>query len=46
VTPTKLDHRQRELIKQFAATHKQAPPTLARFQQGLFAKIRDRFLNV
>jgi molecular chaperone DnaJ len=46
VTPTKLDHKQRELIKQFASSHKQSAPTLARFQQGLFAKIRDRFLNV
>jgi len=46
VTPTKLDHKERELIKQFAATHKQDDPSLARFQQGLFAKLRDRFLNV
>lgn len=46
VTPTKLDHKQRELIRQFAAAHKQPAPALARFQQGLFAKLRDRFLNV
>lgn len=46
VTPTKLDHKERELIKQFAATHKHQDPSLARFQQGLFAKLRDRFLNV
>ncbi len=46
VTPTKLDHKERELIRQFASTHKQEQPTLARFQQGLFAKLRDRFLNV
>jgi len=46
VTPTKLDHKERELIKQFASTHKQEEPSLARFQQGLFAKLRDRFLNV
>jgi molecular chaperone DnaJ len=46
VTPTKLDHKERELIKQFASTHKQEAPSLARFQQGLFAKLRDRFLNV
>lgn len=46
VTPTKLDHKQRELIKQFASSHKQNPPVLAHFQQGLFAKLRDRFLNV
>ena len=46
VTPTKLDHKERELIKKFAATHRQQEPALARFQQGLFAKLRDRFLNV
>jgi molecular chaperone DnaJ len=46
VTPTKLDHKERELIKQFASSHKHPEPSLARFQQGLFAKLRDRFLNV
>ncbi|MFF1574294.1 molecular chaperone DnaJ [Leifsonia sp. NPDC058292] len=46
VTPTKLDHKERELIKQFASIHKHPEPSLARFQQGLFAKLRDRFLNV
>jgi molecular chaperone DnaJ len=46
VTPTKLDHKERDLIKQFAASHKQGAPVLAHFQQGLFAKLRDRFLNV
>ncbi|QDZ13963.1 molecular chaperone DnaJ [Humibacter ginsenosidimutans] len=44
VTPTKLDRKERELIEQFAAHHKQDTPALARFQQGLFAKLRDRFL--
>jgi len=46
VTPTKLDHKEKELIKKFAATHHSAEPSLARFQQGLFAKLRDRFLNL
>jgi molecular chaperone DnaJ len=46
VTPTKLDHKERELMKQFAASHRQQEPSLAHFQQGLFAKLRDRFLNV
>jgi molecular chaperone DnaJ len=44
VTPTKLDRKERELIEQFAKHHKAETPTLARFQQGLFAKLRDRFL--
>jgi molecular chaperone DnaJ len=46
VTPIKLDHKERELIKQFAVSHKHPEPSLAHFQQGLFAKLRDRFLNV
>jgi molecular chaperone DnaJ len=46
VTPTKLDSKERDLIRKFAeARHPQAPQ-LAHFQQGLFAKFRDRFLNV
>jgi molecular chaperone DnaJ len=46
VTPTRLDHKERDLIQQFAKRHKQPAPTLGHFQQGLFAKLRDRFLNV
>jgi molecular chaperone DnaJ len=46
VTPTKLDRKERELIEQFAAARKHEAPALAHFQQGLFAKLRDRFLNV
>ncbi|WP_108251168.1 molecular chaperone DnaJ [Planctomonas deserti] len=46
VTPTRLDHKERDLIKQFAKRHRQPEPTLGHFQQGLFAKLRDRFLNV
>lgn len=46
LTPMKLDHRERELLKQFAAGRKQQAPVLAQFQQGLFAKLRDRFLRV
>jgi len=43
VTPTKLDHKERELIEQFAARHKSPAPALSAVQQGLFAKLRDRF---
>jgi molecular chaperone DnaJ len=46
VTPTRLSGSEQALIKQFAATRKPAEPHLAQFQQGLFAKLRDRFLNV
>jgi molecular chaperone DnaJ len=45
-TPTKLDHKQKELVKQLAQSHKYPAPNLGHFQQGLFAKLRDRFLNV
>jgi molecular chaperone DnaJ len=46
VTPTRLSSKEQELIKQFASSRKPVQPHLAHFQQGLFAKLRDRFLNV
>ena len=45
VTPTRLDHRERELIKSFAAGRDQKGTQLGTFQQGLFSKLRDRFLG-
>jgi molecular chaperone DnaJ len=45
LTPTKLSGKERELIEKFAASHKQKDPSLTHFQQGLFAKLRDRFLG-
>lgn len=45
VTPTRLDHKERELIRSFAARRKDGGPALAHFQQGLFAKLRDRFVS-
>jgi molecular chaperone DnaJ len=46
VTPNKLDGKQQELIRQFAQLRKTPPPTLTHFQQGLFQKLRERFLNI
>ena len=46
VTPTRLAAKQQELIRQFASARRPVPPMLAHFQQGLFQKLRDRFLNV
>jgi molecular chaperone DnaJ len=46
VTPTRLSSKEQELVKQLAASRKPVEPHLAHFQQGLFAKLRDRFLNV
>lgn len=45
VTPTKLSSKEKELIEKFAASHKQSAPQLAQFQQGIFAKLRERFFN-
>ena len=46
VTPTKLDAKATELVRQLAGRTKQKPPQFSHFQQGLFAKLRDRFLGV
>lgn len=46
VTPTKLSGKEQELIRQLAASRKAAPPEFAHFQQGIFAKLRDRFLGL
>jgi molecular chaperone DnaJ len=46
LTPTRVNTREKELIEQFATSYKSPPPILAKFQQGLFAKVRDRFLNL
>lgn len=43
VTPTKLSGREKDLFQAFAAARKPQAPKLASFQQGLFAKLRDRF---
>lgn len=42
LTPTKLDHKERELIEKFAAKRKDKTAALGEFQQGLFAKLRDK----
>ena len=43
VTPTRLDHKERALIEEFAKRTKAPHPRLAEHQQGLFTKFRDRF---
>jgi molecular chaperone DnaJ len=43
VTPTRLDHRERALIEEFAKRTKAPKPRLAEHQQGMFSKFRDRF---
>lgn len=45
VTPAKLSGKERELIEQLAKARKQPAPQFAHFQQGLFTKLRDRFMG-
>jgi len=46
LTPTKLNSKSKELIAELARVQNAVPPHLAHFQQGLFQKLRDRFLNI
>lgn len=43
--PTKLSGKEKELIQQFAKGRKHSTPQLTQFQQGIFAKIREKFFN-
>jgi len=45
LTPTKLSGKERKLVEELAAMHKAKAPELSHFQQGLFARLRDRFLS-
>src|SRR5690606_34116357 len=44
-TPVRLNSSELELIRQFASKRPPAKPQFSKFQQGLFAKLRDRFLG-
>jgi len=46
VTPVRLNSKESQLIQQFAESRRPVPPEFSTFQQGLFAKLRDRFLGV
>lgn len=46
VMPVRLNSKETALIKQFQASRPPVPPEFSTFQQGLFAKLRDRFLGV
>ena len=45
LTPSRVNTKEKELIQQFAQSYSSPPPILSKFQQGLFAKVRDRFLG-
>ena len=40
-----VHNKERELIQAFGGSYSSPPPILSKFQQGLFAKVRDRFLS-
>lgn len=42
VTPTRLDRRSEELLRELRERTKAPAPSLGQFKQGLFAKMRDR----
>lgn len=46
VTPARLNSKETKLIEEFAASRRPIPPQFSTFQQGLFSKLRDRFLNL
>ena len=46
VTPARLNTKETDLMKQFAASRKSREPHFANFQQGLFTKLRERFLGI
>lgn len=45
VIPSKLSGKERKLIEEFASLHKRPEPQLVHFQQGIFAKLRDRIFG-
>lgn len=45
VTPVRLNSTEQKLMEQFAASRRPVRPEFSTFQQGLFAKLRDRFLG-
>lgn len=46
VTPVRLNSKEMKLIQEFAQSRRPVPPQFSTFQQGLFSKLRDRFLNL
>ncbi|GAA2175089.1 molecular chaperone DnaJ [Agrococcus versicolor] len=45
VTPSRLDRKSVDLLEQLRDRMKPPAPRMAQFQQGLFSKLRDRFLR-
>lgn len=45
IVPSKLSNSERELLEKFKSAHKAPEPQLATFQQGLFARLRDKLFG-
>jgi molecular chaperone DnaJ len=45
VTPVRLNSKEQRLMQEFAESRRPVPPEFSTFQQGLFAKLRDRFVG-
>jgi molecular chaperone DnaJ len=45
VTPVRLNSKEQKLMEEFAASRRPVAPEFTTFQQGIFAKLRDRFLG-
>ncbi|GAA3584596.1 molecular chaperone DnaJ [Klugiella xanthotipulae] len=45
LTPQRLNHKERELVRQLAESSQPPAPELGHFQQGMFSKLRDRFFR-
>ncbi|WGD36398.1 molecular chaperone DnaJ [Lysinibacter sp. HNR] len=45
LTPSRLNHKEKELVRKLAESSKPPAPTLSHFQQGMFSKLRDRFFR-
>ena len=46
LTPSRVNGKEKDLIEAFGKSYSSPPPILSKFQQGLFAKVRDRFLGL
>jgi molecular chaperone DnaJ len=46
VTPTRLNGKESRLIQEFAEIRRPTAPQFSTFQQGIFSKLRDRFLHI
>jgi molecular chaperone DnaJ len=46
LTSSRVNSKEKDLIEQFAKSYSSLLPILSKFQQGFFAKVRDRFFGL